>query len=179
MMTQGQGHSLTFDQGHSDSLFSNFFSSHKNAKPFEAKFHMAPPWDEWIKLCSNVPGHMTKMASRPVYSKNLQKSPTLQPRGWWPWNLVYSIGYSNITRFVQIMTLGWLWPFLQHGPVCFPVLLHRWKFIQHIVMYFQACSISAYPMHSSERYTTSGPLVLRNLFILPFMTYDMILHFCR
>ena len=31
--------------------------------------------------------------------------------------------------------------------------------IQHIVIYFQACSYSAYPMHSGERYRTNGPLV--------------------
>ena len=41
----------------------------------------------------------------------------------------------------------------------FPNLLHGWKFIWHIVMYFQVCSNSAYPMHSGERYRTSGPLV--------------------
>ena len=28
-------------------------------------------------------------------------------------------------------------------------------------MYFQACSNSAYPMHSCERYRTSGPLVVK------------------
>ena len=32
--------------------------------------------------------------------------------------------------------------------------------IQHMVMFFQACSMSAYPMHSGERYRTNGPLVL-------------------
>ena len=29
----------------------------------------------WDKICSNVLGHMTKMASRPIYGKHLQKSP--------------------------------------------------------------------------------------------------------
>ena len=31
----------------------------KNANPFEAKFHMEPPWDVRMKSCSNVPGHTT------------------------------------------------------------------------------------------------------------------------
>ena len=30
--------------------------------------------------------------------------------------------------------------------------------IQHIVMYFQACSNSAYPIHSGERYRTNDSL---------------------
>ena len=33
---------------------------------------MAHPWDVGMKICSNVPGHMTKMASRPIYGKNLK-----------------------------------------------------------------------------------------------------------
>ena len=44
MTTQGQGHSLTFVQGQSDSTFSNFFSS-ETARRIEAKFHMESPWD--------------------------------------------------------------------------------------------------------------------------------------
>ena len=31
--------------------------------------------------------------------------------------------------------------------------------IQHRVIYSQACSYSAYPVHSGERYRTNGPLV--------------------
>ena len=68
MTTLGQGHSLTFIQGHcdSDSTFSNFCSS-KVGRTFEAKFHMAPPWDVGMKMRSNIPDHITKMASRPIY----------------------------------------------------------------------------------------------------------------
>ena len=85
----------------------------KNTGPFEAKFHMELPWDAGMKTCSNVPGHMNKMASSPIYGKNLQESLSSEPRDWWPWNLVYSIWYSSTTKFVQ-MTLGWPWPFLAH-----------------------------------------------------------------
>ena len=35
---------------------------------------MEPPWDRGTKVCSNGPGHMTKMASMPIYGKNLKKS---------------------------------------------------------------------------------------------------------
>ena len=44
MTTHRQGHSLTFVQGHSDSTFSNIFSS-ETAGSIEAKFYMEPPWD--------------------------------------------------------------------------------------------------------------------------------------
>ena len=43
-----------------------------------------------------------------IYGKNLLKS-SREPNGWWPWNLVCSIGYSSTTKFVQMMTLGWPW----------------------------------------------------------------------
>ena len=46
----------------------------KNTRPFEAKFHMEPPCDVGMKMFSNVPCHMIKMPSRPIYDKNLQKS---------------------------------------------------------------------------------------------------------
>ena len=38
----GQGHSMTLVQGHSDLTFSNFFSL-ETASPIEAKFHVEPP----------------------------------------------------------------------------------------------------------------------------------------
>ena len=91
MNIKGQGYSLTFVQGHTDSTFSNFFSSKnnnkkhkkhtKNTRPIETKFHMEPTWDIGKKICSDIPGHMTKMASKPIYGNNIQKSPTSEPRG--------------------------------------------------------------------------------------------------
>ena len=57
---------MTLDQGHSDSTFSNFFSR-ETARPIDAKFDVDPPWDWGTKVCSNGPGHMTKMAAMPIY----------------------------------------------------------------------------------------------------------------
>ena len=54
----------------SDSVFLNFFSS-ITTWPIEAKFHVEPPWNGGTKACSNSPGHMTKMATMPIYGKNL------------------------------------------------------------------------------------------------------------
>ena len=34
---------------------------------------MEPPWDGGKKVCSNGPGHMTKMAAMTVCGKNLKK----------------------------------------------------------------------------------------------------------
>ena len=34
---------------------------------------MEPTWDGGTKVCSNGPGHMTKMADMPIYGKNLKK----------------------------------------------------------------------------------------------------------
>ena len=33
---------------------------------------MASPWNGGTKVCSNGPGHMTKMAAMPIYGKNLK-----------------------------------------------------------------------------------------------------------
>ena len=61
----------------------------------------------------------------------------------------------------HMVTLGWPWPFLWQGQICFWMLLHGWKLIQHwVLMYFQVCSNLAYPPHSVERYRTNSPLVL-------------------
>ena len=45
-------------------------------------------------MCSNVAGHMTML----IYGEKLQKSSSSEWRDWWPWNLVYSIGYSSTTN---------------------------------------------------------------------------------
>ena len=56
----------------------------------------------------------------------------------------------------HMMTMGWPWPFLWQGQICFRMLLHGRKLIQHwVLLYFQVCSNSAYPQHSG------GPLVAR------------------
>ena len=73
MNIKGQGHSVSFVQGHSDSTFANFFSLEKG-KLFEAKFHVEPPVDGGTKVCSNGPGHMTNMATTPYMLKTLKKS---------------------------------------------------------------------------------------------------------
>ena len=46
----------------------------------EAKFRIEPPWDIGMKICSNVPGHMAKMASRLINGKSLEKNPSSEPK---------------------------------------------------------------------------------------------------
>ena len=72
MNIKGQGHSLTVDQGHSDSTFSNFFSW-ETGRQIEAKFHVDDPLDGGMKVYSNGSGHMTKMAAMPIYGKKYEK----------------------------------------------------------------------------------------------------------
>ena len=61
MNMKGQGHLLTLDQGHSDSIFSNFFSWETDWSQISCGSSMG--WG------SNGPGHMTKMATMPIYGK--------------------------------------------------------------------------------------------------------------
>ena len=44
----------------------------ETAWPVKVKFHMEPPCNGGTKVCSNGPGHMTKMAATPTYGKNLK-----------------------------------------------------------------------------------------------------------
>ena len=59
-----------------------------------------------MKIQSNVPGHMTM----PIYGEKLKQSSSSEPRGWWLWNLVYSIGYSTTTSGF----IWWPWVDLDH-----------------------------------------------------------------
>ena len=59
--------------------FLNMFSS-ETAWSIKVKFYMEAPWDEGTKVCSNGPGHMTKMAAKPIYGKNLKKSSSPEPK---------------------------------------------------------------------------------------------------
>ena len=36
----------------------------------EIKFHMTTPYDRLAKICTHCYGHMTKMATKPIYGKN-------------------------------------------------------------------------------------------------------------
>ena len=54
--------------------------SSETTGPIKVKFHMELLWDGGTKVCSYVPGHMTKMAAMPIYGKNLKKS-SLEPKG--------------------------------------------------------------------------------------------------
>ena len=55
--------------------------SSETTGPIEAKFHMESPWDWGTKVCSNGPGHMTKMATMPICGKILKKSSSPEPKG--------------------------------------------------------------------------------------------------
>ena len=52
--------------------FSNIFSC-ETAWPIKAKFYVEPPLEGGTKVYINGPGHMTKMATTPIYGKNPSK----------------------------------------------------------------------------------------------------------
>ena len=68
----------------------------------EAKFHMESQWDGATKVCSNSPGHITKMTTMSIYGKNpktiffsrTKRLMTLKLR-MWHWVLEYYQVYSN------------------------------------------------------------------------------------
>ena len=88
------------------STFSNIFWP-EATRPVEAECHMEPPWVRRKKVCSNGHGHMTKMVTMLITGNNLQKSSFPEPNDRDHWNLVYTIGHSSSTKFVQMKTPGW------------------------------------------------------------------------
>ena len=42
----------------------------ETTRPIEIKIHMTLPYDWLAKICTNCYGHMTKMATKPIYGKN-------------------------------------------------------------------------------------------------------------
>ena len=44
---------------------------HVFTKPVVTEFHVEPPEEEETKICSDHSGHMTSMATTPIYGKNL------------------------------------------------------------------------------------------------------------
>ena len=84
------------------------------------------------KVCSNGPGHMTKMAAMLLYGKNHKKSSSPEPKGRWPWKLVFCIRCSSTTKFVQMKTLSWPWLVLGQGQIWSLMLLYGKKVKQWI-----------------------------------------------
>ena len=50
------------------STHQNIVSS-ETTRPFELKFHVKTPYDRLAKIFTNCTGHMTKMATMPIYGK--------------------------------------------------------------------------------------------------------------
>ena len=44
--------------------------SSETIRPIKLKFHMKTPYDRLAKIYTNCTGHMTKMATMPIYGKN-------------------------------------------------------------------------------------------------------------
>ena len=59
------------------STISNDFIS-ETTGPIATKFHIQPPRPSGKKNCSNGLGHMTNMATMPIYGKNLKKSSSVK-----------------------------------------------------------------------------------------------------
>ena len=66
---------------------------------------MKTPYDWLAKTYTNCYGHMTNMATMPIYGKN-SINLSLEPKGHWPWDLVCRIGELGPNRLAQMMNLG-------------------------------------------------------------------------
>ena len=121
---------------------------------------------------------MTKMATMPIYGKNLKKSSSLEPKGLWPWKLVCSHAYSSTTKFVQMMTLGWPWPILRQGQIGSPMHLYgkkvnQWIFSETIVAYdikVSRCSqlneyMKLFEYQRSKSFIKLGPNLSDSIFL--------------
>ena len=80
-------------------------------------------WDGGTKICSNGPGHMTKMAAMAIYAKNLKKiffSRTKRP-------MTLNLGmHRRVLEYYQVCSnddTGLTWAYftakVKFGPSCF------------------------------------------------------------
>ena len=112
--------------------------SSETAWPIKVKFHKEPPWGGGTKVCSNSPGHMTKMAAMPIKTlwnlllrnqnvndleswyaaSGAQVLPSLFK--WWPWVDLDLIWTSQ--RFFETCNK---WPKWQDVPVDIKILSPR------------------------------------------------------
>ena len=67
---------------------------------------MTTPSDWLAKIYTNCYGHMTKMATTPIYGKNSLNIFFSGTKGHWLLGLVCSIGDVGPTNFAQMMNLG-------------------------------------------------------------------------
>ena len=100
-----------------------------------------------MKACSHCLGHMTKVATMPIYGKTLYKSSSLESKSRWPWNLVCSPAYwsTTYTTFVYMMPrvdLDLFYGKIKFGPVFF-YKVKTMDFSKTIVLYdIQVCRCS-------------------------------------
>ena len=121
MNIKGQGHLLTFIEGHSDSTFSNFFSL-ETARLTVSKFYMEPPWDEGMKVNTNGLCHMTKMAVMPMYGKTCKNPVFLNQKAddleIWYATLVTQV-LPNLFKWWPWVDLDLFYSKVKFGPFCF------------------------------------------------------------
>ena len=68
---------------------------------------MVPPWDVRMKICSNVPGRMTKMAFRSIYGQNLQASDDLETWYTGPGTQVLQICSNDDIKLTLTIFMTW------------------------------------------------------------------------
>ena len=81
-------------------MYNNFKHLLKATKPIVTKFHFEPQGMEETKICSNLPCHMSSMATMPIYIKSVKN--LLLQNGLE--TVVCYIEYSSTTTIVQTMT---------------------------------------------------------------------------
>ena len=78
-----------------------FFS--KTAWPIKAKFHMEPQWDGGTKFCLQGLGHMTKMATMPIYgNKSFSYQDNLPLRSLW---YAFETLITKLAKFSRNVTI--------------------------------------------------------------------------
>ena len=71
------------------------------------------PWSTFfqtlceLKISTNGHQPLSKMAAVPIYGKIHLKPLLSRTKKEWSWILVYNIGYSRTTKYIQTVTLGW------------------------------------------------------------------------
>ena len=94
------------------------------ARPISVKFHIEHPDIGRLKICSNGPGLMDKLATMPQCPYMVKTLKNLLLQNSWVdclETLLCNIMWLSAAKFIQMVTLGWPWHIFQvkFGPLGF------------------------------------------------------------
>ena len=136
----------------------NFFSS-ITTWPIKAKLYVESPWDEGKKTFSNYLGHLTKMATIPIYGTKSS------------WPSAHTRVLPSLFKWCPRVDLDLFYCTINIGPVCF---CHSWTLVQFNIFKLLFLNNSWFWHILRTQVSYTGPMVLWLIFVLRITSGSMV-----